>query len=52
MKRRIIDRTLRERMTSYEQSLRLHNFSPLTINSYVSAANRFLDFVEEGTIKK
>lgn len=36
---------------NYELALKEQNFSPLTISSYVSAANRYLDYLS-GTIKK
>lgn len=36
----------------YEKALEKEGYRPLTINSYVSAAHRFVDFVDTGKVEK
>lgn len=43
---------LRDEIPHYVEALEIQDFSPLTINSYISAANRFIDYLEEGKLRK
>lgn len=36
----------------YEKALEKEGYRPLTINSYTSAAHRFIDFLETGKVEK
>lgn len=42
--------TLRNYIKEYERELENMGYTPLTISSYTSAANRFIDYIENGEI--
>lgn len=41
-----------EHFHNYEIALKSAGYEPLTINSYVSAAHRFADYLDDGHIEK
>ena len=42
--------TMRYAMSVYERELEDKGYTPLTINSYISATNRFIEFLEIGQV--
>lgn len=43
---------MRDEIPHFIDALEAQDFSPLTISSYTSAANRFIDFLEDGKVRK
>lgn len=41
-----------EMFKDYEKALEQEGYRPLTISSYMSAAHRFIDFIDTGKVEK